>query len=99
MKNWKKWTQQEIDFLKQNYGRIPIIKISRGLIKTEKAIYCEANRIGLKSNLGGFRRKHTEEEKRKIGLANKGRKHTKETKRKQLKSETHFFLMELFGLR
>jgi very-short-patch-repair endonuclease len=51
MRNCKKWTKQEIDYLKENYGKIHVFKIAKKLkIKKEK-IYKKAMKLQLHSNL------------------------------------------------
>lgn len=47
----KKWTQQEIDFLKENYGKIFAWNIAKKMGRTQRSIQCEASRLNLKSDL------------------------------------------------
>lgn len=42
---YKYWTQQEIDFLKENYGRIPAKEIAERLNKTYSSITSKANKL------------------------------------------------------
>jgi len=50
-KIYKKWTQQEIDYLKENYGKISAWKIAERLNKTPKQVTYQANKLILKTNL------------------------------------------------
>lgn len=42
------WTDVEIDYLIENYGRMPTAEIATNLARTEPAVYQEAYRLGLK---------------------------------------------------
>lgn len=46
-----KWTQQEIDYLKENYGKILVVEIAKKLNKTVISIYYKAKMYNLSSAL------------------------------------------------
>jgi hypothetical protein len=75
---YKKWTRQEIDYLKENYGKIPVKKIAETLLVTKRIICYRANKSNLKSHLriksyGMLGKHHSEETKRKMSLAHMGK--------------------------
>lgn len=50
----RRWLREEIDFLKQNYGKIYVKKIIKKLRRTRPAVEHKANQLGLKSNLADY---------------------------------------------
>lgn len=48
----RKWTEWELQFLKENYGKIPAKKIAEYLGRSQASIYHKANKIGLKAGSG-----------------------------------------------
>jgi very-short-patch-repair endonuclease len=47
----KKWIQEEIDFLKKNYGKILVKEIAKKLKRTEYSIFGKAQLLNIKSDL------------------------------------------------
>lgn len=57
-----KWTQQEINFLKENYGKISAQEIITKLDRSEFSVYNKAYKIGLNSSLHHQRKGKSYEE-------------------------------------
>lgn len=47
MAEWRKWTRQEIDFLKKNYHKSPVTKISITIKRSKPSIYWKAKMLRL----------------------------------------------------
>ena len=45
--NGKKWTQDEINYLKEHYGKVSIGKIAKNLNRSIKAVKIKRTRLGL----------------------------------------------------
>jgi hypothetical protein len=60
---YRKWTQEEIDYLKENYGKILVKNMIKKLNKTLSSIRAKANELNLKSNIPNSKETH-----RKIAL-------------------------------
>lgn len=81
----KNWTQQETDFLEENYGKITVKEISKNINRTEKSILNKAFSLKIHSDLDKISnkgKKFSEEAKRKMSLALKSHIVLKETRRK-----------------
>jgi G:T-mismatch repair DNA endonuclease (very short patch repair protein) len=72
LKGKKLWIRQEIDFLKQNYGKIPMKEVMKEIHKKKMAIYKKANKLNLL-----IQRKWTEQEIAFL-IKNYGKKPTQE---------------------
>lgn len=93
MVNGKLWTQQEVEYVKENYGKILARKIAKKLKRSYKAIQLEAKKLKLHSFLD-----HTpeskiksKETKIKIRLASKQRWKNLEYRKKRSKSQKKLF--------
>ena len=51
MRKHRKWTKQEIDYLKENYGKSLVIEICKKIKKSKGAIIQMAKKLKFKSNL------------------------------------------------
>jgi len=71
-KTYKKWTQQEINYLKRNYGKILAIEIAKKLRRSETEVRRKAIKLNLKSDLIGFKnKKHSRNTKKLMSLKRK----------------------------
>lgn len=52
-KEMKKWTYNELEYLRKNYPKGNIDKIAKKLNKSKNAIYAKANVLGIKRDLRG----------------------------------------------
>lgn len=44
----KRWTKREVDYLKENYGILPILEISKKLKRTVSSVQDRITRLGLR---------------------------------------------------
>ena len=50
-RRYKKWTKEEIFFLKSYYGILPVKEIAKALKRTPLAVRQKANKLGLSSDI------------------------------------------------
>jgi len=56
----KPWSQEEVDFLVKNAGKMPLSQLAESLGRTKEAVRTRAKKLGI--NTGYFKRRWTEEE-------------------------------------
>jgi hypothetical protein len=76
---FQKWTQQEINYLKRNYGKIKVKEISKSLKRKRKSILDKAYLLDLKSDLThkGYKTPQNIKKRISLGLKRNYRKNPK----------------------
>jgi hypothetical protein len=69
----KRWTNEEIEFLKENNKSKTGLELAFYLRRTEQSVYHKLFRLGI-SVIGTGKWKHTIESKKKIGIKNTGKR-------------------------
>lgn len=80
MRKCRKWTQEEIDYLKEHYGKITAKEITKKLNKNIKQVTYQANKLNFYSKLC-----FSEKAKRKMSLAGKRKWKNPKYRRKFIK--------------
>lgn len=60
----RRWTEEEIEFLKENYEKEKPEKIAEELSRSLSSVYCKAQSLNLSSKRCGYGRKWTSEEEK-----------------------------------
>jgi len=62
-KEGRKWTEEEVEFLKRNYSEMTGKEIAEALGRTDQSVWGKARDLGLKSDIVGHGRRWSDEEK------------------------------------